>query len=258
MSQQINLLNPALLTSKEWLNARMMVLLPGVTVMLMVAAYGWTSYRVTQLAHEQQALTQELAQLKQQLDISIQQHAPRAPSLALQDNVAMAEATLKEHQQVQAFLQGGDFGNAQGFSSYMTAFARQSMKGLWLTDFSIDDSVSRIRISGRALSPALVPQYISGLGQEPILKGREFAALEMNAVAPPPMAPNAMSVQENLPVLSTLSTPRNARGNTSASIATAGPAPPSIIEFKLQSQEKKIATEANQPAVQPVVVGKKS
>ena len=245
MSQQINLLNPDLLTTREWIDARMMALLAGVTAVLVLLAYGWTSYRATQLAHEQQAVTLELAQLKQQLDISIQQHVPRTPSPALQDSVAMAETTLKEHQQVQIFLQGGDFGNALGFSGYMAAFARQGMKGLWLTEFSIEDSESKIKISGRALRPDLVPQYISGLGQEPILRGREFATLEVNAVAQPPLAANAVPVLGSLPALS-----------IPPSIAPS--IPPSIIEFKLQSQEKKIATAANQPATQPVVVGKKS
>jgi len=239
MSQQINLLNPTLLTSKEWVNARMMAILAGITIMLMAADYGWTRYRVTQLADQQQAVTQSLASLKQQLDLARQQNAPRAPSPALQDDITLAEMTLKEHQQVLTFLQSGYFGNAQGFSGYMTAFARQSMKGLWLTDFSIDDSVSKIKISGRALRSDLVAQYISGLRQESILRGRDFSGLEMNAVAQP-LATNAMPA---MPVPDNLSAPS---------------IPPTIIEFNLQSQEQskeeKVATEANQSAA----VGNKS
>ena len=219
MSQQINLFNPALLTSKDRLSARMIAVLAGVTFMLMAAAYGWTSYRITQLASEQQAVTQQLTILKQQLDISIQQHAPRAPNSALQDSVAMAETTLKKYQQVQAFLQSGIFGDAQGFSGYMAAFARLSINGLWLTEFSIDDAVSKINISGRALRADLVPRYISRLGQEPILKGREFATLNMHAFAQPSLAAKVMYKQNDLPV-------------------------PSIIEFKLQSHKKKVVAEA--------------
>lgn len=219
MSQQINLLNPALLTSKAWLDIRMMAILMGVTALLMILAYGWNSYRVTQLMHEQQVVTQALANLKQQLELSIQKNVPLLPSKVLQQNIVKAKVALKENQQVQTFLKAGYFGNAQGYSGYMTAFARQDIKGLWLTHFSIDDTVITIR--GRALSQHLIPKFIAGLGHEPVLIGRNFSSLEMHAVA-----------------LATKVTP--VRGNMPASTI-----PHRIIEFKLQSQAKKIVTKEN-------------
>lgn len=241
MSQQINLLNPELLTIREWIDARMIAVLSGLLALLMLTIYGWSSHRVTQLAHEQQAASAQLASLKQQLDLSIKQHTVRAPSETLQKDVAMAEAALKDRQQVLAFIQGGTFGYAQGFSGYMEAFARQSMKGLWLTGFTINDSVNQIKISGRALKPNLVPQYISGLGLEPVFKGREFAALEMGAIAQPIVTTNTVANQG----AKLGSVASNATTPASTSVANTTPA---IIEFRLQSQEKKPVAEGDPQA----------
>jgi MSHA biogenesis protein MshI len=224
MSQQINLLNAALLTPDEKLSASVVALAAWVTAILMMVAYGWTSYRISQLVDEQQVVTQELASLKQQLHIATLRDQQRAPSQALLEQVTIAEASLKEHQQVQIFLQGGYLDNKQGFSEYMATFARQSMRGLWLTHFSIDDSLGNIKISGRALSRDLVPTYIAGLGQAPVLHGHDFDTLEMNTVDQPSLAANAMPGSSNLGAAS-------------------------IIEFKLQSRQKKPVMTANQRAV---------
>lgn len=221
MSQQINLLNPELLTSHEWLDARTMAWLACALAIVLGMSYGWTSYRAVLLAREQQAVSAELVAVKLQLDQVIQQHTPKTHSKLLQEQLAIAETALKSRQQVLDFLKGGGLGSSQGFSGYMEAFARQSMKGLWLTGFAIDDSVSQIHISGRALRPDLVPQYIAGLGRESALKGREFSGLEMGAI-------------------------------TSDSVATvAGKNPsaaaPEIVQFRLQSLDKKSVGEVNSP-----------
>lgn len=218
MSQQINLLNPELLTRRDWLDARRIAQLAGAMVLVMLVAYGWTSYRVNRMGQEHQSVSAELASLKHELDQALLQHQPRPPSKRLQEEVAMAEAALADRQRVLAFLQGGGLGKAQGFSGYMEAFARQRVQGLWLTGFSIDDSVSQIRISGRALRPDLVPQYIAGLGRETILSGREFAALDMGVV--------------------------ESVAATGSAAAQPMPAAQSIVQFRLQSLEKPPAGKA--------------
>ena len=184
MRQQINLLNPALITVKEWLNASFMALLVGVTIVVMLLVYSWNNYRISHFLEKQQSITQALVVLKQELEIAKLQHKPRAPTRTLQEKVNMAETSLKEHQQVQRFLQGGNYGNKQGFSGYMAAFARQSINGLWLTSFSVNNAVSNIKISGQALLGYLVPQYIRGLAQEPTLIGLDFSELEMSTLVP--------------------------------------------------------------------------
>ena len=226
MSQQINLLNPELMTVKHWLDARMMLLLASIAAVLVLAASGWTHYQVTQLKQAQLTSAEELEQVKAQLSRAMQEHEPRTPSKALEDQVKLAEATLNRRQQVLMLLQGGGYGNTQGFSQYMQAFAHQSVKGLWLTGFAVDDALHQIRISGRALQAELVPAYIAALGQEPTLKGREFSALNMNVIEPPAQAAAA-------PADSKKSAP-----------------PAAVVEFKLQSLDKASSAPQTAAAVE--------
>lgn len=225
MSQQINLLNPQLLTTRDWVGVPMLIGVLAGSVLLMIALYGWSSYRAAGLAREHEAVTAQLATLKTQLERAMQAQAPRAPSQALADKLAQAEAALQNRREVLAILEGGSIGNVQGFSGYMQAFARQNLPGLWLSSFAIDGAAHRISLSGKALQPDLVPRYIAALGQEPLLKGREFSALQMDSVVPPSPAAASGKAPE----------PANAAA---------------VIDFKLQSVEKGV------PAVAPTAGGR--
>lgn len=220
MSQQINLLNPALLTVKEWVDARVMAVFSGILVLLLLLMYVWSNHRVNQLKIEQQALSSQLTSLKQEVDISVLQHKPRQPSEALLAEIKSAEVSLEDKRRILDFLRGGGFGRTEGFSSYMEAFARQTVKGVWLTGFAIDDAANQIKLSGRAIKAELVPQYIAGLAREAALKGREFAALKMVTFTPPA---NTNAPSDNLA--------------TNASRLPSATQPIALVEFDLQSKQ---------------------
>jgi hypothetical protein len=61
----------------------------------------------------------------------------------------------------------------------MRAFARQSVKGLWLTGFDIVGDGAQMSLSGAVLAPQLVPSYIQRLSKEKIMRGKTFATLKM-------------------------------------------------------------------------------
>ena len=67
----------------------------------------------------------------------------------------------------------------RGFSSYLTALARQAPEQVWLTGFMVDLSGNRIRISGRTLAGDQVPVYLEQLGQEAVFSGRRFERLNL-------------------------------------------------------------------------------
>jgi hypothetical protein len=89
------------------------------------------------------------------------------------------EQQLKGEEEVLEVLQSGRLGNTQGYSGYMRAFARQTVNGLWLTEFGIKGAGNEMLLGGRTLRPELVPAYIQRLNQEVAMQGRDFAALEM-------------------------------------------------------------------------------
>ena len=76
-------------------------------------------------------------------------------------------------------LTSGSIGNTTGYSEYMRAFARQSMHGLWLTGFDISGNNLQMSIRGGLLNPELLPNFIKRLNQEKIMRGKEFASLQM-------------------------------------------------------------------------------
>lgn len=219
MSQQINLLNLALVRQKEYLDASLMAKLLGITVLLLSALYGYSSYQVAQLRKESAEVSQQLQATQTQLKQATEQFRPPQPSKALQERIASAEATIKNREQVLSYLRGKTASETHGFSTYMQAFARQSINGLWLTGFAIDGASGDMTISGRALQPQLVPQYIGRLGLEPVLKGKEFSALHME-----------------LPKLVAATTSTAVGTPTTATVPSGIPV---FIEFTMQSVDRK-------------------
>jgi len=88
-------------------------------------------------------------------------------------------------------LKSGVIGNTKGYSAYMQAFARQTPNGLWLTGFSIDGDATQMSISGAALSAELVPGYIMRLNNEEVMRGKNFASLQMQLPKPETGKPEA-------------------------------------------------------------------
>jgi Tfp pilus assembly protein PilN len=181
MSQQINLFNPIFLKKKRYFSAVTMVQALGLIFVGTAVLGAYTNFRLSQLGKEAVTTTAQLAAVQAQANKVDAQYGPRQKSKALEEEVQKAEAAAKALQQVFAVMEKGDFGNTQGYGEYMHAFARQIVSGVWLTGFSIYGAGSDISLQGRALKPDLVAAYITRLKREPILQGKSFSALEMQA-----------------------------------------------------------------------------
>ncbi len=179
MSQQINLFNPAFRKRREWFTALMLVQALAVLVLTMAGVYGY-QYRQAMLLDQQiKSGAANLAREQARLVKVAAEHAPRQKDAALEKRVEEMEQQLQGEEAVLEVLQGGSLGNTEGYSGYMRAFARQTVNGLWLTEFGIKGAGKEMLLGGRALHPELVPAYIQRLNREEATKGRGFAALEM-------------------------------------------------------------------------------
>ncbi|MDP1765403.1 MAG: PilN domain-containing protein, partial [Methylotenera sp.] len=129
------------------------------------------------------------------------------------------------------------------YAALMRAFAKQSIDGLWLTSFSVDSRSEQLNINGRTLQGDLVPEYISRLGNEPALKGKLFAALNMslpktdtsaNSTAPVTIAPIATAtiIKNGVSAMP---------ANNSTTVAAIQNNETKYIEFSLQSTDEKSA-----------------
>jgi hypothetical protein len=179
MSQQINLFNPAFQKRREWFTALMLLQALAALLLIMAGVYGYQYRQTALLGNQARAGAENLVQEQARLVKVAAEHAPRQRSPALEMQVAEMEQRLKSEEDVLDVLQNGSLGNMEGYSGYMRAFARQTVNGLWLTEFGIKGAGKEMRLAGRTLRPELVPAYIQRLNQEAATQGRDFAALEI-------------------------------------------------------------------------------
>ncbi|KQQ40329.1 hypothetical protein ASF61_06045 [Duganella sp. Leaf126] len=177
MSQQINLFNPVFLKQKKIFTARPMAEALGAIVVGTLLMTWYASHHVDVLAQRAATSKLQLADRERRLQQASAQFAPRQHSATLAADLAQAEVELASLQRVAQFLQQGTLGNSAGYAEYFRALARQNVTGLWLTGVTI--AGAEIGIQGRALQPALIPQYIGRLKSEHVMQGKTFASLDI-------------------------------------------------------------------------------
>lgn len=244
MSQQINLLNPALIKQKNYLNTNNMAIMLGLLLVLMFAYYSYAQKQLSLLILHRSQVAEQLSAVQAQLKQTALLHTPHALNKTLLDQITQLEQKEAMQQQVLQTVNQSSATPDKGYAALMRAFARQSLDGLWLTGFSIDSYTQQLNISGRTLQADLVPEYITRLGNEPALKGKLFAALNMRlpkVEAPVTSTPPAPVSQ---PALGSMIK----NGKPAISVNTDGHASevqintPQYIEFSLQSADDKSAS----------------
>lgn len=185
MSAQINLFNPALGKQKLAFSALEMSQMLGIVLLGVLAITWYLNFQASQL-ESQVAVSQEQFKLAQgQLSRVTADYAPRSKNKQLETDIAALEIQVRALEKVADLLKRGDFGNARGYSAYLTAFARQSQEGLWLTNVGVSASGKELSLSGRTLQADLVPKYVQRLAAEPVLRGKSFGSLDMQRLGDP-------------------------------------------------------------------------
>ena len=234
MSQQINLLNPALIKQKDLLNPNTIVMSLGFLSVLMLGYYGYAKKELSVLNTQLNQATEELSVAQTQLKQATLLHMPHELNKALVEQITQLEHKETMQQQILQTVNQSSATPEKGYAALMRAFAKQSLDGLWLTSFSFDSKTENLNISGRTIQADLVPEYISHLGKEPALKGKLFSALSMSLPKADTTSnsPSAASTTVNLaPVKSA-----QASGNKALEVPLTEP---KYIEFALQSTEEK-------------------
>lgn len=177
MSQQINLFDARFRRSGRRFSAATLAwTLAGVSV-LALAVQQLYAYQNRSL---QGALTQtdrRVVELRDQMARYAGELSAQGPSSALGDEMVRLEERLRTRRALLSSLQTGA-GNAEGFSTYLAALARQTMDGVWLIGIEIGGDLI---VKGRALDGGLVPAYIGRLKQEESFAGRSVSELRMSA-----------------------------------------------------------------------------
>jgi len=187
MSQNINLLGPAFRKPRQLLTLAVVVQCLGITL---AALFGYHYYLQQQLSGLAGELAAAEKLLRTQGDFVTKlkdKPVPPETEAQLDADIVQLETEFRAAGEAIEALKGGALGSQQGFAEYLRAFSRQSIGGLWLTEFSIGGR-GELELRGRALNPDLLPNYIQRLNRERVLAGRNIARFEINRPPPEPVA----------------------------------------------------------------------
>lgn len=179
MSQQINLFNPIFLKQKKYFSVTTMLQALGLIALGSVLFFAYAVYQVAQLSKQADEMDKRYAAEKTRLANFSKEFSPQQSGKQLEDELKQLEAQAAAQDSMLNLLKSGALGNTEGYSEFMRAFARQSIKGLWLTAFEITGDGAQMSLSGAVVSPQLVPAYIQRLGREKIMQGKTFSTLQM-------------------------------------------------------------------------------
>ena len=179
MSQQINLFNPVFLNQRKYFS--MLAMLQALALLMLGSAlfYGYLVYRGKSLASQFDEINKHYIEDQAKLQRYTTELSPQASSQLLESELQSLNAKLAAQNELIQTLKGGAVGNATGYSEYMRAFAHQTVNGLWLSSFDINDGATQMTIRGAVLSPELLPAFIQRLNQEPVMRGKLFSSLQM-------------------------------------------------------------------------------
>lgn len=240
MSQQINLYEARLRPRNDLATGRNLGVTALVLLLLMAALALWAGQEATQTAETASVLQKQLAAEQEKLVVLTKSVSMRQVSPALAAELDSTKAMLASRQEVMTVLDSGKLGNAKGFSTVMSGFARQTQADLWLTGFLVSAGGEEIEIRGRLLDPAKLPAYVQKLSGEPAFQGRRFAALDMRGVEPEePKADSAAAAK-------TMKETEKEIGEKAAA-----PKLPRFVEFVLRSENAVGAEGATRVGARP-------
>lgn len=178
MSQQINLVNPLFLRQKKYFSAVAMAEGLGLLVLGLAVVYGLVLMERGSLDRSLAEIARQHAVQKERFNKLSAELSPMGTEQEMDARLSAAEKDLAAKQAMLSQLSSGTLEATSGYSLLLTAFARQSISGLWLTAIMAGAS-GRLVVRGRALQAELLPVYMQQLGREEVLKGRPFDRLEL-------------------------------------------------------------------------------
>lgn len=174
MTQQINLYSSLFRKQNKLFTSRAMLQALVLILVALAVLYTYARFQVGVLARQANELD---SQVRAGLE-----RAEGIPGAAAGPDEKQLDARLVELesrlQAAEQFLgQAGARGSSSGYADPLRALARQRQDGVWLTSIILSGEGAELTLTGHALRPDLVPQYIEGLTKDPAMRGRRFATL---------------------------------------------------------------------------------
>ena len=175
MQQQINFYRSEFIARKQGFGSGKMLAACGVTVALMVAAYGFATYELTAIKSKLKTVSAQekaaIVRLENFQATAVSGSGDKSWEVRLED----AKRSLRDQQLVLGMVHDSSLGDIEGFSKHLTSLARQNTDGLWLSYVRLSALGDDTQLEGQALRADLVPAYLQSLAEE-----QPFAAQRFN------------------------------------------------------------------------------
>lgn len=181
MSQQINLFDARFRRQKQHVTARTLVVTAAVLLGAAFLLQELYAYQNRSLQATLAQVDKRATELRDQTVRFAREFTAQGRSAALTDEIARVEDQLRVRRALLATMQSGAGGGVQGFSPYLTALARQTMDGVWLTGVDIGGASGEVVLKGRVVDSTLVPVYIRRLREQPPFAGGTVNELRVAA-----------------------------------------------------------------------------
>jgi len=182
--QQVNLyrrLSVQERAAQGLLTAKPILIMLALILLSLAAFSGYGSWRLGRLEQNLSAMQQRSEEQVGRLELQAATTGGRSTA-DINKSLATLTTGIVQREKALRALESGEAGEPEGFAKRLEALARSHQDGLWLDGVAFESRDRSVALRGRALRPALVPQYLEGLAHEPALAGTRFGHMTIDRV----------------------------------------------------------------------------
>ena len=173
MQQQVNLYQPIAKGPQGTLSSATVVRLLALVIFALAGIWGFSEWEVLKMRKGVDAVrTQHQAQ--EQIRAAGLSDLEGLSQEDLDARVASLSAALAGKTQALEQLRTEGSLHGASFAARLEGLARQHVDGVWLDHLTLGGTANAMSLSGTAVSPTLVPQYLHNLATDAALRGAQI------------------------------------------------------------------------------------
>lgn len=180
MIQQVNLYTDELRPRKEKLRATMAFSILVLSLAVIAGSAGFVRFQESRLQAQVDSRQAQNDQLQRSVEQLTAEAEVRQPDPEVEAALDRVTATLARRQRLLERVENLVASEASGFSTPLSALARQVPQGLWLTHIRLDGQEGHVALAGKSQSGRLVPVYLEKLSDEPAFAGKTFGSFRLD------------------------------------------------------------------------------
>ena len=190
MQQQINLFQPIFRKERKILSFDALLQISGIVLVALALLYAYGSWHNGRISKELGGMKIQHDERIAMLERISREASRRSNQDRTGEEIARLQAELAAERYIVSLLIIDKKGEektakaksreAAGFSQYLEIFSRRVVKGMSISQISVFDGGVHMLIKGKVSSADLLPEFLTGLGDEPLLNGLEFSVLRMS------------------------------------------------------------------------------